>query len=238
MRFALLLTLLLQVGCATKYIIPGNRFITPESQGGVFRGQFEIQKASANQLSAVADESGVDNGVEIDVVDRTGFLASTSFLEPVDVIWSHTGGGNSLLGIKYQIMGASRSAKGTGEKFAITAAFGGNEHEVEGENGIEFELTAKEYTALYGYRFSEMLLSYPSMSYAKYSFSGEINSSDSVIDGLKPKYDTRSIGLNLGGEVDLGNFFGKLECSYQKLKTTDTKEIAQFIFGYSAGYSW
>jgi hypothetical protein len=238
MRWLYLVFLFCQWGCATKYIIPGTRFLTPESQGGAFRGQLELQQNTANQLTAVVDDGDVENGVENKIVGRTGFLLSTSLIEPMDIIWSHTGGGNSLLGAKYQILGSSRMAKGTGEKLAISALFGGNEHETEGPTGVEFELTGQEYLLMYGWRFSEMILTYTSVSYARYAFAGAISSTDPLTNGLKPEYQTRSLGLNLGTELTLGALFGKLEFGYQKLTTTDTKEISNYFWGYSAGFSW
>lgn len=232
------LLLFLQVGCATKYIIPGNRFLTPESQGGFFRGQIEMQQTTANQLTALADDGNVENGVDSAIVNRTGFLLSTSIIESMDIIWSHTGGSNSLLGAKFQILGGSRSSKSTGEKLSISAVFGGNEHEIEGEAGVEFEFTGQEYMLAYGWRFSEMFLIYSSLSYAKYAFAGTISSNDPFINGLKPEYETRALGANLGTEISGGALFGKLELGYQKLTTTDTKESANFIWGYAVGYSW
>jgi hypothetical protein len=238
MHVFLLLVLFLLEGCATKYILPGSRFITPESQGGVFRGQVELQQTSAPQLVAMVDDGTVDNGVESQIVNRTGFLVSTSLLEQIDLIWSHTGGGNSLLGAKFQVLGASRSAKGTGEKLAFSAAFGGNEHDVEGQTGVEFNLTGQEFMAMYGYRFSELFLIYSSFSYGKYIFDGKLSSSDPVLNGLRPRYETRSYGLNGGVEVDFSALFLKLELGYQRLTTTDTKEVANFLYGYSIGYAW
>jgi hypothetical protein len=238
MRLLLLVSLILQFGCATKYIIPGNRFITPESQGGTFRGQLELQQTKANQFIAIADDGDVDNGVDNLLVDRTGFLFSTSLLDSMDLIWSHTGGANSLLGAKFQLLGGSRSSKSTGQKLSISAAFGGNEHETEGDTGVEFELTGQEYMLAYGWRFSEFWLMYSSFSYAKYTFAGIIQSSDPLINGLRPEYETKAFGLNLGTEISAGSLFGKLELGYQKLSTSDTKEISHFTWGYAVGMSW
>lgn len=238
MRRLLFLLMFLQVGCATKYMIPGNRFMTPESQGGVFRGQFEFQQTSASQLTADLSNGSVDNGVNVEAVTRSGFLFSTSLLDQFDFFWNHTGGANSMLGGKFQFMGASRTGNGTGHKMALSAALGANEHEIEGSTAVEFELSGTEYQLLYGYRFSEMILAYSIFSYASYDFAGEVTSSDSTINGLTPEYQTTSRSLHGGLEFDFGAFLAKLECGYQQLLTTDTKDEAHFIFGYSLGLSW
>lgn len=238
MKAILFLFMLIQMGCATKYILPGNRFMTPEGQGGALRGQFEFQQTSANQLTADLSDSTITNGVSSEVVARSGFLYSTSLLDQFDFFWTHTGGGNSLFGGKYQFLGATRTGNGTGHKMAISAAVGGNKHEIEGSPTVAFELGGSEFQLLYGYRFSEMILAYSNLSYSRYNFLGEVTSSDLSINGLEPEYETKIIGLYGGLELDFGMFFGKAECGYQQLQTTDTKDESHFIFGYSFGVSW
>lgn len=238
MKLVFFLFTLLQFGCATKYILPGNRFMTPESQGGAFQSQFEFLQASANQLTADVSQASVTDGVTYQVVRRSGFLFSTAFLDQLDLFWSHTGSANSLLGAKFQFFGASRTAKGTGHKMAISAAFGGNEHETDGTDKVEFELTGQEFQLLYGYRFSELMMAYSNLSYARYSFLGSVSSSDPQINGLKPEYESKLISLYGGLELTVSAFFAKLELGYQQIKTTYTKDKAHFIAGYSVGVSW
>jgi hypothetical protein len=226
-----------QVGCATKYILPGNRFMTPESQGGAFNSQIEIQQAKANKLSADLSNSSVKNGVDYEDLTRLGVLLSTSLLDQIDVFWSHVGGGNSLLGVKYQFLGASRTGNGTGQKMAISAAFGSNEHETEDETPeVKFKLGGKEFQILYGYRFDEMFLVYSNFSYATYTFESSINST--ALSGLKPEYESTLKSLLTGVEFSLLPFSAKVEAGYQLITTTDTKNYSHFLFGYSLGYSF
>jgi hypothetical protein len=238
MRFVILFFLFLIQGCATKYIIPGNRFMTPETQGGVLLSHFEFQQASANQLFSDVSKGTTDRGVTQQVVSRAGFLFGTSLYESIDFFWSHTGGGNSLFGGKLQVLGTSKAAKGAGHKLALAAALGGNEHETEGANSVEFELGGQEYNLLYGYRFSENILAYSNLSYANYSFNGVVNSYLPSINGLRPSYKTKAIGLFAGAQFDFGMFYAKVESGYQQLTTTDTSDVSNFHFGYSLGLSW
>ncbi len=225
-------------GCATKYIIPGNRFLTPESQGGNLRSHFEFQQSSANQLTADVTNASIKDGVTQQIISRSGFLFGTSLYESADFFWSHTGASNSLFGVKLQLVGASKAANGTGHKLAFAASLGANEHETDGTNTVEFELTGKEFNLLYGYRFSENLLVYSNLSHATYNFMGQIRSSDPMINGLEPEYETVAMGLFTGLQLDLGSFYGKAECGYQQLKTTYTPAYNNFLFGYSVGVSW
>ena len=236
MKVLLCLFLFTISSCATKYIVPGNRYITPESQGDAFRGQVEFQQSGANQLEINTPDGNTIDGVNYKDVSRTGFLLSNSLFNQFDVVWSHTGGGNSLLGGKFQFLGAPRSGKGTGHKAGLAVLFGGNEHETDDES-VEFELTGREYLFLYGYRMSENLFPYVSFSYATYNFSGKINSNNGL-DGQKPEFLTTSRGLNGGIEFAFEAFFAKLEATYQQLMTDDTKDKERFTFGYSLGFSW
>jgi hypothetical protein len=238
MRIILLFALLIQVSCATKYILPGNKFMTPESQGGMFNSQAEFQQTSANELRSDMRNASVKDGVINQVIPRTGFAFSTSLLDQMDLFWSHTGGGNSLLGVKFQFLGGSRTSKAMGHKMAFSAAFGGNDYQTAGDNAVEFELKGQEYQFLYGYRFGEMVLLYTNASYARYNFLGTINSSDATINGLEPQYETKVMSLLSGLELGLGSFFGKAECGYQQLSTSYTKLASHFIYGYAMGVSW
>lgn len=237
MKLLLLLSLFFQVSCATKYLVPGNRFLTPETQGDAFRGQFEFQITSGNQMTIDTSNGDTQNGVLYEETSRVGFLLSNSFFDAFDIYWSHVGSANSLIGAKFQFIGSSRSAAGTGHKLSVAVAAGGNEHETEDE-AVEFELGGQEFMLLYGYRISPNIFPYSSLSYAKYDFEGRIHSSDPVLNGLKPKLETTVTSLNVGTEFTLDSFFAKVEGTYQQLKTTDTKDKTRMIFGYSLGLNW
>lgn len=237
MNLLILSSLLFFTGCATKYLVPGNRFITPESQGAAFKGQVEFQQAGATQLTVDTSNETVDEGVNYTDVTRAGFLLSNSLFNQFDLVWSHTGGGNSMLGGKFQILGGSRSSKAAGHKAGLGVLFGGNEHETDDES-VEFELTGREYLILYGYRINQNIFPYASFSLATYNFNGKINSDNNNLDGLEPEFVTSSRGLNGGVEFSIDAFFAKLEASYQQLKTDDTKDKERFTIGYSLGFSW
>lgn len=236
MKILYLCLLFFVSSCATKYLIPGNRFITPESQGQALRGSIELQQTGANLLKINTGNGTVDEGVVYEDVSRTGFLFSNSLFDQFDILWSHTGGSNSMLGAKFQFVGEPRVAKAAGHKASIAVLLGGNEHETDDES-IEFELTGREYLVLYGYRVTENIFPYASFSLASYYFSGKIRSNN-ALNGLEPKYVTESRALNAGVEFSADAFFAKLEATYQQLKTEETKDRERFAIGYSVGFSW
>jgi hypothetical protein len=237
MKYLVLLPIFLLYGCATKYIIAGNRFITPETQGGALRGTIEVQKTAANQLTVNIDQTNHVNGALIADVARTGFLYNTSFFEQFDFVWSHTGSANSMMGGKFQFIGPSRTANGAGHKFAVAGLFGGNNYETD-DKSVKFTLGGREYLAIYGYRINEAILFYSSFSYAEYNFSGKIYSSNPTLNGQRPNINTRVRAAYAGLELSYQAVFLKVESGYQELVTTDTKDFTHTITGISAGYAW
>jgi len=233
MKVFLLIVLALQFGCATKYILPGNRFLTPEAHGGNLRTQVEIQSVGANQLTVKTQGGGVNTVA----VDRTAYLFQTALFEQFDLYWSHTGGSNSIFGGKFQVMGPTR-ASGSGHKLALAGGFGGNEHELDGDPRVEFELTAQEFLVLYGYRFNETILLYSSLAKSKYKFTGKISSSNPAINGLKPYNVTDIMALYAGSEINFLSVVGKVECGYQQLDTTSSKKFTNIVCGWAVGFQW
>jgi hypothetical protein len=229
--------LLLASSCATRYILPGNKFMTPETQGGALRGQFEIQQTNANLLAVNTNNGSVNDGVVYRELSRTGFLFSNSFFDAFDAYWSHTASANAMFGGKIQILGGSRTSNTAGHKAAVAIGFGGNKHETN-DKTVSFTLNGQENFLLYGYRFSEFLMPYANLSYSRYAFDGKIKSNDPALSGKRPSYDTKIYASSVGLELSYLAFVSKLECTYQQLDTRRSKDTNRFIFGYSLGLAW
>jgi hypothetical protein len=239
MRFFFFIFLLLQIGCATKYVIPGNRFITPETQGGALQSSLEFQQTQGNEFTVKGTSSPrVDEGVEHNLITRSSFLLSTSLFDPFDFFWSHTGGSPSMLGGKFQFIGDPRTAKADGHKMSVALAFGGNDHQTDGRTHTDFTLKGQEFLLLYGYRLADYMLLYSTFSYARYHFSGEITSNDNRLSGRKLDYQNKIKALYLGSEFSFGPWLAKLECGYQQIATTRSGDVSNFIYGYSVGIAW
>jgi hypothetical protein len=234
----ILFCLFFLAGCATKYILPGNRFITPETQGGILRGQIELQQTNAPLLAVKADNAPSNSGVEYSDIKRTGFLFADSLFERFDLVWSHTGSANSMLGGKFQILGGARTANATGHKIAVGALFGGNDYDTDGPDKVEFTLQGREYLAIYGYRFTENILVYTSVSKSSYEYKGVVKSADQALNGFEPYAKNNLMAFSGGAEFSFDSFFGKLEGTYQQISTTKTGQKDRFCLGYSVGIQW
>jgi hypothetical protein len=238
MIFLRILGLFLLTSCATKYILPGNRFITPESQGKMFESQFELQQTSATQANIDISNGSVKNPLIYTDTKKTGFLFSTSVLDSMDFYWSNTGTGNSMFGAKLQFLGESRIAKAAGHKLAATFGIGGNDHHLDGNPGVDFTLGGTDFSLIHGYRFNEFFMLYDALAYSKYQFSGTLTSNNSTLNGLKPSFSNKIIAAFLGAEVSYSAFFAKLEFGYQTLDSSYTKKRNATVLGYSVGVSW
>lgn len=228
--FKALLALLFLSGCADKYLVPGNRFITPESQGGFLHSQFEVQNTSGTQYSLISTNGVIDRNLSASTISRTGYMFSTALLEKLDFFWSHTGGSVSLLNLKYQFIGGSRSSKATGHKLAATAGMGGNDNKVD---NIDLSLKGQELSLIYGYRFVDWFMMYTSLFNSTYTFSATVPGTTG-----SGSFVSKVWGLYGGTEISFGSFFGKAEVGYQKISTGVTHDQTNILAGYSFGLSW
>jgi hypothetical protein len=233
----MLIILITLGGCATRYMVPTNRFITPESQGGVLRGQFELQYTQAHELSMASFWGRTDDGVLYNEVSRTGYMLSTSLFNAFDFIWSHTASSNSMVGGKVQFVGGSRTEKAAGHKLALAALVGANDHVLIDES-VSFRLEGKEVLLIYGYRINEIVMPYMSLAKSDYNFDATLKSPWPTINGQTPSFKTSIISANLGTDLSIDAFFGKIELSYQQVDTNNTKELTALNFGVSAGVNW
>jgi hypothetical protein len=235
----LLVFMFLFVGCATKFILPGNRFMTPETQGGIFKVQADYQLTQGNQLLVKPTSSlAIDEGVNNSQIYRSAYFLGTSLFQSFDLYWSHIGAGNSLFGLKWQILGTSREAKGAGHKLALSYAFGGNQHEEDTLPGVKFNLSGQELMLLYGYRISDWFLPYSSLTYSIYDLEGTVRSSSMALNGRKLDYQSTLMGAYVGAEFLLMSLVLKIEYGYQQLAVSKSPEFTQAVYGYSIGYIW
>jgi len=225
------------VGCATKYAVPGNRFITPESQGDFLRGQIEAQKTSITSYAIDSSTGSATSGVVDEHDDRYGYLMTTSVLDIVDFVWSFTDSANSMIGAKLQFIGASRTAKSDGHKLAAAYLVGGNDYETD-DKSVKFQLDGQEIILIYGHRFLNAYLPYVSLSHSTYKFDATISSSSPALNGARPAYTTSVNSVNLGTEFTWESLFLKIEYSYQQLATSKSGSLTNYNLGYSAGFSW
>lgn len=228
----LLFLSLFVTSCATRFILPSQRFLSPEVQGGGFKSSIEMHQTTAHHVKLVGDDEGI-NGVQYDELTRTGYQFSTGLFDQFDLVWSHVGSANSLIGGKFQALGGDRSGSGTKLSFAYLV--GGNKHETDNKD-VKFTLNAQEFWALYGLRLNPFFMPYASLGYGKYNYKAQIKKG--YYQGERPRIKTDLYFLMVGGELNFEGFIFKLETGTQLLESSKTKDKWAYRTGFSVGYGW
>ena len=231
LRSAILVGLLCLTSCATRFRVPLNRFDAPETLGGVMNAEFELSQQS--QLNGTVD-LGESEPYPVDFTDRSsnGYQAALSVAESVDLTWKHTSDGPSMMGVKWQFMGASLRAPGAGQSMSITAAFGGNSHEIEGSPTVEFDLAATDIALLHSIWFTPFLQVYESVSYSSYSFEGKVSGGPSP-GNFADEGKLLALAAGLGfvmRPIDI-----KLEMAYTKADWSGSGSENYLSWGFALG---
>lgn len=235
----ILLVLFICTSCATKYVLPGNRFLSPESAGGSLRPQVEIQQNGSKLVTVDVTGGRNDNRLQYTDKTRTGFFFGMSLVEQLDFIWYQTASSVGFIGGRFQLYGGSKASKAVGHKLAITAAFGGNEHELDSSDPkVKFTMGGQDYSIIHGYRFTENIMIFESISRTRITYDGSLKSGDPTFNGLQVGYRNILYGLFGGLEFNYNAFTAKLECGYQIIESTHTRNKEGILFGYALGYSF
>ncbi|MBY0516702.1 MAG: hypothetical protein K2P81_07335, partial [Bacteriovoracaceae bacterium] len=177
--FPILLTgLICLAGCATKLRAPINRMVSPETVGGAFNTELEL--SSLNQVEGKVDVSqSTPYPIQFSPVSSMGYFAALSMADSFDITWQHTASAPSMLGIKWQFLGGSLQSAGAGHSMALTAAIGGNEHEIDGNPKITFKVGATDYALIHGFWLAPFWQIFESVGYSHYTYDGELSGSPS-----------------------------------------------------------
>jgi hypothetical protein len=177
-QFLMIAGLICLSSCATKLRVPLNRMMSPETVGGAMNTEFEL--SSKQQVEGKVDVSQAEPyPLRFTSQAAMGYFAALSLLDSVDITWTHTASAPSLLGFKWQFMGGSLQQAGAGNSMAISAAFGGNEHEIDGNPKVEFETAATDVALIHGYWLTPNWQIFETLGYASYSYKGELSGSTS-----------------------------------------------------------
>jgi len=222
----------LSVGCATKMRVPLNRMVSPESVGGSMNAEFGLGQQA--QINGKIDLSGGTSPYPLVFSETRGtsFFSALSLFETFDVTWSHVSSGPSLIGGRWQFMGNSLRQAGSGNSLALTAAFGGNSHEIEGNPTYEFNISAMDLALVHGYWITSWWQVFDSFSYSTYSIQGELRGgiSGDVSDKVKQKT------IAVGTAVVFAPLKVKVEMAYSQLDWSTAKDATYSSMGMSLAY--
>lgn len=225
--------LLTLASCATKFRFPLNRMISPESVGGAFNGEFELgQQGQAEGKIDVSQASPYP--MKFNQRMGTSFFGALSLIESFDFYWNHTASAPSLIGGRWQFIGNSQLAGGSGHSMAITGAVGGNEHEIDGNPKVEFKVGATDFSLIHGYWFTANWQIFESLGYSTYSVEADLSGSPSGRVDDEAKQLTAAIGTALvfkPGKI-------KIEAAYTKLDWSSSGNDTFISYALALGFNF
>lgn len=256
-KYKLLITsicILGSAGCASKFYIPGNRFLIPENSGGTWKGEFRTGGVGVTQVQVADDITSSSPDTTPKLVENSsaalGF--NLGLFSRLDLYGNAVAGGPSFAGLKLQLLGdQNSSAKANNFSLAIAgaAALGSETLDAEssgikGQSKLKF--SGSQVLALMGYRLADDLLFYVGHSVDKIKADVTVQRTQNGTttttaepDGIGELTATTA-GLRFGK-----SFFLNLEYSLMKTKwdreqptqlaATDLEEGA---FGAAIGGSW
>jgi len=234
MKFGLFLfaILVLSTGCATKFRFPTNRMISPESVGGSYNGEMELgQQGQAEGKIDVSKPSPYP--ILLEQRSAMSFFGALSLVDTLDFYWSHTASAPSMVGGRWQLLGGSQLTGGAGHSLALTGAFGGNEHEIEGPTNVEFKLSATDFSLIHGYWFSPQWQIFETLAYTNYTVTGDLTGAEVGKIDDEVKQLTGAIGMALIFKP--GKF--KFEAAYSSLDWSNSKDKSFISYAVSLGFN-
>lgn len=226
----LFLIILNLVSCSQRIKVPINRVISPEVIGHGVDLEYEQIGFSEGKLDFSNGET--DNALLMGAVSNRALYMALGIAPNTDIFVKVPQESSSLLGLKVQVYGSPSKARSTGSIVAFTIAMGAERDTFEGQFKINLKSDVKDYSIIYGYRSSPLVMFYSSMSLSHYSFEGDIIGASAVLNSDEINYEAQNIlGGQLGFELGGESFSIKGEVAAQKIKWTNSEEKLLYFTG-------
>lgn len=236
----LALGLLCSCSSSVDFHMPSQRFLSPETAGGLLKGNGSIgrhasqkvvvlQNTNSNpvdQSSSINSAGGLALGGDLGLFKRLDFYARAFNDSPL------------MLGAKFQFLGDPDRTK-PGIKVSVAAGYGSVEEEEkndefeivnnEVESTVKADYTRVDYSAHIGYRFNEHFMLYFSAGKADYATEGEVFQGGNSV--LKYKEEGDSIDYNLGGVISKKSISILLEAGRSESTWQDATDKARMRYG-------
>lgn len=229
--FALLFCSVVLSACATKFYIPGNRFLSPESSGGFGHGDFKTGAIGVTDVQVASDMTVTSPDLTPKMNKNSSLSAGGQFglFEKFDLYLTGVMGGPNFVGVKYQLLGdpaAAAKAENLSLSLAGGAAFSNSlvkssSGDVQSESKINF--SGWEALLLLGYRPMDSILLYAGPFQTVVNADVAIKRTQSNVTTVTAEPDGSGEMRGLIGGVRFGqNFFFSAELS--ATETTWTRQ--------------
>lgn len=228
-KIIILLGTLLITSCSidVDYHMPAARFSTPETTGGSLvglkiKGDVLVNLGNSNKITlgevysivVFNIDPTVSTGASINRSFALGAKANLSLLEKLDVYYRAVHDSPDLVGLKFQIFGASETEAKEGFKMAIASGYGAsdksegtlavsNNGSTKRDYAASIKVVAWDLNFINGYRTSKSSLYYLNTFYSTYKTEGQLSSSSFATENVRGT--SRSYGGLLGFKYSTEN---------------------------------
>jgi hypothetical protein len=256
MKTLLILSMILltTAGCATKFYLPGNRFITPESSGGLWKGEVKLGALGVTDVNIANDMTSTSPNLT-PAMNKNSTMSLGGQLglhERLDFYLNSVMGGPNYAGVKVQLLGdAATTAKADNFSLALVGGGAFSNTRLTASNGdIQGESTLKysgwEAMVLLGYRPSDSFLLYAGPFQSVVNADVAIKRTQGGTTTVTGEPDGNGEMRGITGGLRFGqNFFLNLEVTATETVWTReqpsrlaTDKFSDTAFGAAIGGAW
>jgi hypothetical protein len=198
--------------------------MSPEAIGG--GADIEFQRIGYSEARLDFNGGRTDNPLKMTgVVNNRTLYMAVGVSPTVDIFVKVPQESSSLLGIKVQLLGTGSKVRNITHQLAFTLAMGAERDDFDGPFEIDLKSDVRDYSIIYGYRFTEYFLAYSSVSLSDYHFRGDVKDGGGVLVDDSIDYRAQNIlGAQLGVDFGVPGFSIKYEFGLQKIKWTNSED--------------
>lgn len=211
--FLLSIIALLSSCASIDYNMIANRFETPETNGGLLKGEaglslngatnIELAKVSQDVFIFVPIGSTVSKGTKISHTTPLTFNANLGILSRLDLFIRAPSDAPTTFGVKFQLIGDPLEKRSPGFKLAVAGSVG-NHNESQKitttnvfENGEKtydttLEVNSLDASVIAGYRINSLAIFYLNFFWAEYETTADLKQNEQL------RYKISGDGLNAG----------------------------------------
>lgn len=205
--------------------------VMPQTVGGAMNSEFMVYQLSQGD-GKIDISKPQPYPLKFSSTSSLGYYGAFSLVDSFDLTWHHTASAPSMLGFKWQFFGTNLQQTGAGQTLALTAAFGGNEHEVDGNPRVNFNVGASDFALLHGFWITPSWQIYESVGYSSFNFEGKLTGNTS---GSFKESGTVLMG-SVGSAFVMKPFKLQVEGSYSKSDWEGQGEVENVSLAAGLGF--
>lgn len=251
MKISILLSLLILTSCTSYVRTLGNRMISPESQGSLGKGSFEIRahQSKRDQLN-FENDSTTNNVQRAGSPYAAGLMGELGLLNRLDIYLIPSTVSSTIYGLKFQFLGKPESeAKKGNFSTSLVLGYGSFSDETNGNNDLEdffegnvedleVDTTHQDVGLIVGYRWAEKFLQYANAIYLRETVEGKVTSDSGTLDNAKFTFYQDGMIYSTGFIIYFGTSHLKLDYSHFVSDWSRTEKTTVNTANFALGFNW